>query len=48
MYTYILNNYLIHNYLMIPLLYNVGGFIVKKVLVYTLPTPMSNILCLTM
>ena len=43
----IIKNYILYNYVMIPILYNIGGVVVQKILVNTLPTPVSTILCLT-
>ncbi len=36
-------NYLLYN----VVLYNVGGLVVQTILVNTLPTPVSRVLCLT-
>ncbi len=42
----IIKNYIIYNYVMIPIIYNVGGFVVKTILTNILPKPVSNVLCL--
>jgi hypothetical protein len=43
----LIKNYILYNYVMIPILYNLGGLVVHKILVHTLPSPVSSVLCLT-
>ena len=43
----LIKTYILYNYVMIPILYNLGGLVVHKILVHTLPSPVSNVLCLT-
>lgn len=45
--TCLIQNYIIYNYVMVPVLYNLGGVVVKKILVKTLPSKVSSVLCLT-
>ncbi len=42
----IIQNYILYNYVIVPVVYNVGGYVIKTLLVNTLPEPVTNVLCL--